>query len=320
MRALIVEDEQRFAFLLQGMLKNHGICSDVCHSGYAGLQILTGQTKYNFVLLDYSLKDMEGVEFIQRARLSKENKHVPILIVSSSESRDWKIQALQIGADDYIVKTADKNEVMARIYSCVRRSSGFSANILKIGYFSLNLDSRQVFIDDNLLYLTGVEYNIFQLLMLRKNSPLSKEQILFNIYDQELPGPKIIDVAVCKIRKKIKQLCDALNIQIKKNSPISTRWGGGYQFEDQDESASLLPSYILKTLENIPEAIKRDLDKIMKNNYGSLPESILSAIKHNSKNKKIISFEPLRIAIDNELAHMKDALDIEEPKAFSLEN
>lgn len=312
MRALIVEDDKKYASILENMLKNHGICSDVCYSGYTALQLLTGDNKYYFVLLDYKLPDLEGIDFIRRARISKVNKNVPILVISSSESRDFKVQSLQIGADDYIIKgLTQEEEVVARIYNAVRRSNGFSTNILNLGAFTLDLDAKQVFVNGQLLDLTATEYSVLQLLMLKQGGAIQKDQLLYSIYSglsNRVPGLKMVDVLICKIRTKIKKLIDV--------NPIQTRWGFGYQFDPNPSSnfedaidvteevrSSLAAASQIDQIEMASD-VKKIIDDIRTANNG-LPENILSVLLNESKFGTVYMTEALKQAISEAKKKLK---------------
>ncbi len=117
---------------------------------------------------------------------------------------DDKIKGLSVGADDYLTKPFDRRELIARIQAIVRRSRGHSDSIIKTGELTVNLDTRRVEVDGQPLHLTGKEYGILGLLSLRKGTTLTKEAFLNDLYGGvDEPEVKIIDVFVCKLRKKL---------------------------------------------------------------------------------------------------------------------
>ena len=135
------------------------------------------------------------------------------------------MKALSLGADDFIIKPYDKAELLARMQAVVRRSKGFSQPTVRLGRLELNLDSREVAIDGRDIHLTGKEYSILELLVLRKGMVLTKEAFLNHLYGgMDEPEVKIIDVFVCKLRKKLAR-AGAEGI-------IGTIWGRGYMIRE----------------------------------------------------------------------------------------
>ena len=115
-----------------------------------------------------------------------------------------KVKGLGLGADDFITKPFDKSELLARMQAITRRSKGFSQPTLRLGAIELNLDSREVTVDGQEVHLTGKEYSILELLVLRKGMVLTKEAFLNHLYGgMDEPEMKIIDVFICKLRKKL---------------------------------------------------------------------------------------------------------------------
>ena len=137
-----------------------------------------------------------------------------------------------MGADDYITKPFDKEELVARIQAVIRRSKGYSQPLLKVGSLLLNLDSREVQVDGREVHLTGKEYAILELLVLRRGMVLTKEAFLNHLYGGiDEPEMKIIDVFICKLRKKLAQ-GGAGNL-------IGTVWGRGYMMRDPASQAAM---------------------------------------------------------------------------------
>jgi two-component system cell cycle response regulator CtrA len=176
------------------------------------------------MVLDLMLPDMEGYDVVRRMRSGRID--VPVLILSGLSRPQAKVKGLGVGADDFISKPFDKAELLARMQAVVRRSKGFSQPTLRIGPLQLNLDSREVSVNGNPIHLTGKEYAILELLVLRKGMVLTKEAFLNHLYGgMDEPEMKIIDVFICKLRKKL--------AQAGVGALIGTVWGRGYMMRDQ---------------------------------------------------------------------------------------
>jgi two-component system, cell cycle response regulator CtrA len=170
------------------------------------------------------LPDIDGYEVLRRLRAARVN--TPILILSGLNEMDSKLKGLGFGADDYLTKPFDRRELIARIQAIVRRSKGHSESVIKTGRLAVNLDTRTVEIAGQPLHLTGKEYAILELLALRKGTTLTKEMFLNHLYGgMDEPELKIIDVFICKLRKKLAAATDGENY-------IETVWGRGYVLRD----------------------------------------------------------------------------------------
>jgi two-component system cell cycle response regulator CtrA len=224
MRVLLIEDDSSAAKGIELMLKSEGYIVDITDQGEDGLEI--GKLyDYDIIILDLMLPDMDGYEVLKRLRAGKVN--TPILILSGLSELDNKIKGLGIGADDYLTKPFDKRELVARIQAIVRRSQGHAQSTIATGKLVVNLDSRTVDVDGKPLHLTGKEYGIIELLSLRKGTTLTKEMFLNHLYGgMDEPEVKIIDVFICKLRKKIEQMTG--------ENYIETVWGRGYVLRDPE--------------------------------------------------------------------------------------
>jgi two-component system cell cycle response regulator CtrA len=228
MRVLLVEDDSNTAQSIELMLKSEGFIVDSTDLGEDGLEI--GKLyDYDIILLDLMLPDIDGYEVLRRLRSARVN--TPILILSGLSELDSKIKGLGFGADDYLTKPFDRRELIARIQAIVRRSKGHSDSIIRTGKLSVNLDARTVEVESQPLHLTGKEYGILELLSLRKGTTLTKEMFLNHLYGgMDEPELKIIDVFVCKLRKKLSAATGGDNY-------IETVWGRGYVLRDPIEGA-----------------------------------------------------------------------------------
>ena len=222
MRILLVEDDLIAARAVSMMLKSISAVVDQTDTGEEAIE-LARHYDYDIVVLDLMLPDMEGYEVVRRLRAAR--IEIPVLILSGLSRPQAKVKGLSLGADDFISKPFDKAELLARIQAIVRRSKGFSHPSISVGPIKLLLDSREVTIGDREVHLTGKEYAILELLMLRKGIVLTKEMFLNHLYGgMDEPEAKIIDVFICKLRKKMAGYgADDL---------ITTVWGRGYMMRD----------------------------------------------------------------------------------------
>ncbi len=233
MRVLLVQDELVTARSVMQMLKANGGIVDHVDTGEEALELVR-HYDYDIVLLDLMLPDMDGYEVVRRMRSSR--VEAPVIILSGLTRPQAKVKAFAVGADDFISKPFDGTELLARMQAIVRRSKGYSQPTLRIGAVQLNLDSREVLVSGRPVHLTGKEYAILELLVLRKGMVLTKEAFLNHLYGgMDEPEMKIIDVFVCKLRKKL-AIAGADNL-------IGTVWGRGYTVRDQPTHSH--PSVVL---------------------------------------------------------------------------
>ena len=229
MRVLLVEDDLAAARALALMLRSGGAVVDHADTGEEALELVR-HYDYDIVVLDLMLPDMEGYDVVRRMRSAR--IEVPVLILSGLTRPQAKVKALALGADDFLTKPFDKAELVARMQAVVRRSKGFSQPALHIGNLQLNLESREVTVDGTPVHLTGKEYAILELLVLRKGMVLTKEAFLNHLYGgMDEPEMKIIDVFICKLRKKLAQ-AGADNL-------IGTVWGRGYVIREPSQRTAV---------------------------------------------------------------------------------
>jgi two-component system cell cycle response regulator CtrA len=228
MRVLLVEDDPTTSQSIEMMLSSANMVIDVTDLGEDGLEI--GKLyDYDIIILDLMLPDIDGYEVLRRLRNSK--VETPVLILSGLTESENKVKGLGSGADDYLTKPFNKDELIARILAIVRRSKGHSDSIIRCGKLAVNLDAHSVEVDDKPVHLTGKEYGILELLSLRKSTTLTKEMFLNHLYNGiDEPELKIIDVFVCKLRKKLAKACED-------EIYIHTVWGRGYVLREPEEDA-----------------------------------------------------------------------------------
>lgn len=226
MRVLLIEDDYAVSQSVETILKKEGMVVDTTDDGEDGLDC--GKLyEYDIIILDLNLPGMNGYEVLKSLRNAKND--TPVLILSGLYEPDKKVKGLGFGADDYLTKPFDKDELIARIRAIVRRHNHHSNSIIKTGLVEVNLDTQTVSVAGKDLHLTGKEYGIMELLSLRKGSTLNKEQFLNHLYGGiDEPELKIIDVFICKLRKKLEKASGGKNY-------IETVWGRGYILKDPDE-------------------------------------------------------------------------------------
>ena len=226
MRALIIEDDLTCSEHIKKSLLKSGILCDTCYYGSEGFEI-AASSSYDIIITDINLPDTTGQQLIQKIRSlgNKEKNKVPILAISGISTIDSKLEAFVCGVDDYLVKPFDIKELVARIYSAVRRSMGHVSNIIKVGkHCEIDISAKEFRVNDQRVKLTSKEYALLEFLTIRKGSALTKRCILDQLYAGiETPTQKIVDVLVCKIRNKIGKHI--------KEQVLTTVWGTGYKVD-----------------------------------------------------------------------------------------
>jgi len=226
MRVLLIEDDSSMARGIELMLNAEGFNVYSTDLGEEGVD-LGKLYDYDIIILDLGLPDMSGYDVLKKLRTAKVS--TPILILSGMSEPDDKVKGLGFGADDYLTKPFNKDELIARIHAIVRRSKGHAQSTITTGKLTVNLDSKSVEVNGQRLHLTGKEYGMLELLSLRKGTTLTKEMFLNHLYGgMDEPELKIIDVFVCKLRKKLASATNGDNY-------IETVWGRGYVLRDPEE-------------------------------------------------------------------------------------
>ena len=201
MRVLLVEDDPKTSKSIEMMLTHANLNVYSTNMGEEGID-LAKLYDYGLILLDLILLDMTGHEVLRQVRLARVD--TPILIWSGSDDTENEIRGFGFGADDYLTKLFHREELIARIHAIIRRSKGHSQSIIRTGKIDVNLDTKTVEVDGETVHLTGKEYQMLELLSLRKGTTLTKEMFLNHLYGgMDEPELKIIDVFICKLRKKL---------------------------------------------------------------------------------------------------------------------
>ena len=178
MRILLVEDDPTTARSIELMLTHANYNVYRTDMGEEGID-LAKLYDYDLILLDLDLPDMHGMEVLRQIRMSRVD--TPILILTGSDDTESKLRGFGFGADDYMSKPFNRDELVARIQAIIRRSKGHSQSVIRTGEMVVNLDARSVEVGGKSLNLTGKEYQILELLSLRKGTTLTKEMFLNHI-------------------------------------------------------------------------------------------------------------------------------------------
>ena len=223
MRILLIEDDPATSKSIELMLGHANFNVYTTDLGEEGID-LAKLYDYDLILLDLVLPDINGHDVLRQLRVARID--TPILILSGETDTDNKMRGFGSGADDYLTKPFHREELIARIHAIIRRSKGHSQSIIKTGDIEVNLDGKTVDVRGNTVHLTGKEYQMLELLSLRKGTTLTKEMFLNHLYGgMDEPELKIIDVFICKLRKKLSESTGSEN-------HIETVWGRGYVLRD----------------------------------------------------------------------------------------
>ena len=223
MRILLIEDDPATSKSIELMLGHANFNVYTTDLGEEGID-LAKLYDYDLILLDLVLPDINGHDVLRQLRVARID--TPILILSGETDTENKMRGFGSGADDYLTKPFHREELIARIHAIIRRSKGHSQSIIKTGDIEVNLDGKTVEVRGNTVHLTGKEYQMLELLSLRKGTTLTKEMFSNHLYGgMDEPELKIIDVFICKLRKKLSEATGREN-------HIETVWGRGYVLRD----------------------------------------------------------------------------------------
>ena len=201
MKILVVEDERDLNRIITKHLKKNNYSVDSCFDGQEALDFIS-YSEYDLIITDIMMPNVDGYEFIDKLRTNKNN--TPVIMLTAKDTLEDKIVGLDSGADDYIVKPFEFDELLARIRVLMRRNYGLATNIIQIEEVTLDLAKKQVTKSGEIIDLTGKEYEVLEYLMKNKGSILSRDQILNHVWDYEYEGASnIVDVIIKNIRKKL---------------------------------------------------------------------------------------------------------------------
>jgi len=220
MRVLVIEDEMLLREQLSQKLAKEGYAVDVSDNGTEGLY-LGRETEYDIAVVDIGLPDITGLEVIKQWR--NQERKFPIIILTARGRWQEKVEGLEAGADDYLVKPFHFEELMARMKALLRRSAGFSSPIIESGDIVIDTSAQKVEVKGEPIELTAYEYKTMEYLVLNHEKVISKMELTEHIYDQDFDrDSNVIEVFVGRLRKKIDPT--------GKLNPISTLRGRGYKY------------------------------------------------------------------------------------------
>lgn len=202
MHIIIIDDNEELLYVLQKLLKDAHYHTDVATTLLAGKKSLS-EKKYDLILLDWMLPDGNGIELLRDLRLKK--VQTPVLLFSSKKEVEDKVEALDVGADDYLEKPFSNIELLARIRALLRRESAQKQTLLHVGNITVDLSSRSVFIDNTPVKLSAKEFELLELLILNANTVLTRYQIsehLSRDFDH-ICASNIVDAHIKNLRKKL---------------------------------------------------------------------------------------------------------------------
>jgi DNA-binding response OmpR family regulator len=225
MRVLIVEDDPAIVRFLERGLAAHGHQSINADNGQDGV-LMAADESVDFVLLDIMLPGMDGQEVLRRIRARRPG--VPVLMLTARDEVRDKISALDGGADDYLTKPFDLEELFARMRALVRRADQPYASRIQIGDLKMDLRSHRVWRGEKLIDLSSREFALLEYFVRHQGQVLSRQQILSAVWDYAFdPGSNVVDVYVSYLRNKLDRPGEA--------SLISTVRGAGYRFEPPEQ-------------------------------------------------------------------------------------
>lgn len=220
MRLLIVEDEEHIRQQLASTMKQQGYAVDQAKDGREGSFMLR-EYPYDLAIVDLGLPELSGIEVIQQAR--QQGKTLPILILTARGDWQDKVEGLESGADDYVVKPFHMEEITARVNALLRRSSGKASSKTTFGPLQLDTTAKLATINGEPMTLTSYEYNTLEYLAHHAGKVISKTELTEHLYDQDFDrDSNVIEVFIGRLRKKI----DPDN----RLKPIATVRGQGYRF------------------------------------------------------------------------------------------
>lgn len=224
MRVLIIEDNPKMAMAIQRGLTEHGYAADACHTGYEGEE-LAAIEPYDLVILDVMLPDRDGVDVCRNLRRREINK--PVLMLTALSGTHDKVAGLDAGADDYLTKPFEFEELLARVRALLRRGEATEGRTLTCEDLELDLYTRMAKRGGEDYELSNKEFGLLEYLMRNPNRVLSRTQIAEKVWDMNFePGSNVIDVYISSLRKKVDRGFE--------RELIHTIKGAGYRFGVMD--------------------------------------------------------------------------------------
>ena len=220
---LIIEDDTRIANWIKVYFERAGFSAEVTHDGESGLALARNLTP-DLIILDLMLPRLDGVEL---CRILRRESEVPIIMLTAREAPAERIIGLDSGADDYIVKPFDPEEVIARAGAVLRRVKGRVQEVLTHGNITLNENTRSVTVNKEPVILSQAQIALLSTFMRHPNQVLTRDQLISLTFNHEFHGfDRAIDSQIARLRKQINR---------DGSQPIRTVYGAGYKFVVEDE-------------------------------------------------------------------------------------
>jgi len=217
MRILIVEDEPNLSAQLKSRLGDEGYIVDVAGDGEEGLYY-GREYDYDAAVVDLGLPKLDGIELI--GELRRGNRAFPVLVLTARGHWQDKVEGLEAGADDYLTKPFQIEELLARLNALLRRAAGYASPVIEQGGLKLDTAKKEVRVEGALVELTAYEYKVLEYLMLNPSRVVSKTELTDHLYEQDFDrDSNVIEVFVGRLRKKLNPV-----------NPIRTIRGQGYRF------------------------------------------------------------------------------------------
>lgn len=211
MHVLLIEDEIRLAESVAQILNENKITCDIKHDGKDGLNTALNRN-YDVIIMDVMLPSMDGFEIIQKLRTNKND--TPVIFLTAKDSIQDKVTGLTIGADDYLTKPFEPQELLARIKVLARRKGEIISDELQFHDIILDLNYRTLISKDKQVHLALKEFELFQLFMSYPNQPFSKEQIITQIWGNESSAiDNNVEAYISFLRKKLLYLNSCVTIK-----------------------------------------------------------------------------------------------------------
>ena len=224
-KILIIEDEKRIAHWLQRYFEKAGYEAEIAYDGAIGLHLAQSDPP-DLIVLDLMLPTLDGMEICRRLRRESD---IPIIILTARTAYEDRIDGLELGADDYVVKPFDPKEVVARAKAVLRRVKGKAQQQIKLGNIEIDLQGRTVTVAGADIALSRMQFELLSTFMRHPNQVLSRAQLIEAAFDNKYDGfDRAIDTHIRRLRKQIE-------IDMEQPQYIQTVYGAGYKFVTFEE-------------------------------------------------------------------------------------
>lgn len=218
MRALIVEDEDDIAEDMSASLKSAGFSAEICRDG-EDAWFLGGTEDYDVVILDLGLPKLDGLTVLKRWR--NEGRDMPVIVLTAREGWTARVEGINSGADDYLTKPFQMEELIARVRAVLRRTHGHSGPVLKAGRIALDTSQMRITVDGKAVPLTPLEFRLASYLLHHKGRVVSSVELRDHVYGgEDAREANAIEALIFRVRRKLG------------SSSIETRRGYGYSMQD----------------------------------------------------------------------------------------